>query len=767
MKYVLAPHSYHLSLITYLRKDDPFLDLKLFSKDELNKYVHLSVSEDALIYLIKNHHYSYEEAKTYLADIAYVNEGTDNKTKFLLSLKKELLDNNLLVAPISFVKKTDEIDVYGYSKHDSELSYLLNSLGLKPNFIHNDTAKKEEIINTFERIEEEVYFVLNEIATLLDNGVSIKDIFILNRNKEYNYYLNKFAPRFGYKLNINNSDIFYSLGALKEFLKLYKENKDLDVSLDTLKDLLKDDPIYIDIKTIVAESFIKKFTFEEQLDYLINKFKERDVPVKKFDNAVKVINNPTFLNGKYVFVIGFAQGVYPRSYKDDKFLNNFELNSINRLNAKDKTKLDSEQLIDFFNSDNTFVFSFSNHSLTSNYYPSPISKRRELNKTTPKLADSFYSEDVIKLIYSDLKDLNHFYKEYPENFKKLNGVMDINYNSYSNSYQYKARVYDHSSKIKLSTSSLELYSKCPFKYYLDRILKVDEDDETYFIDVGNLAHHLFEHMREENFGFEKEFAAKTNDLELKPSQKYILNHNIKAQIKTAIDAIKKREHYYLNPKVYNELRVKYNIDNNTYIDGVIDNLVTIDNSHFICVDYKTGNTKFDESKLKYGLSTQLPTYSLLVSSDERFKDLSIAGLYINNVLTTKIQIEQKEDELIPSYLKLNGKTIADLDTALKLDSSLGDSKSSFINGLAIKKDGCSLRDSSSLVSKETFDEYKNITLNLFKEMNSNLRNNNFDIHPYFKNERDNGCQYCPYKDICYVRKDQYKLIDQEENEDDE
>ncbi len=767
MKYVLAPHSYHLSLLTYLRKDDPFLDLKLFSKEELNKYVHYSVSEEALIYLIKKYHYTYEEAKAYIEDLVYVNEGTDNKTKFLLSLKNELLDNNLLIAPIGFTKKSDEIDIYGYSDQDSELLFILKSLGLTPNYISNNAINKEETINYFERIEEETYFVLNEIAALLDKGISIKDIYILNRNKEYNYYLNKFAPRFGYKLNINSGANFYSLGAVKEFLKIYKSSSDLAESLEALKELLKDDPLYLDIEGIVRDSSISEFSFEEQLDYLVNKFKEKEVPIKKFDNAVKVINNPTFLMGKYVFVIGFAQGVYPRSYKDDRFLNNFELSSINRLNAKDKTKLDDSQLNVFFNSDNSFVFTFSNHSLTSNYYPSPIAKRREMTEAKPKLADFFYSDDVIKLIYSDLKDLNHFYKEEPENYKKLNGVVDVNYNSYSNSYQYKARVFDHSSKIKLSTSSLELCSICPFKYYLDRVLKVDEDDETYFIDVGNLAHHLFEHMREENFDFDRDFDENTKDLTLKPSQKYILNHNIRGQIKTAIDAIKKREHYYLNPTIYNELRVKYNIDNNTFIDGVIDNLVTIDKTHFICVDYKTGNTKFDDSKLKYGLSTQLPTYSLLVSSDERFKDLSIAGLYINNVLTTKIQIEQKEDELIPSYLKLNGKTIADLDTAIKLDSTLGDSKSSFINGLTVKKDGCSLRDSSSLVSKETFDEYKTITLNLFKEMNNNLRNNNFDIHPYYKNERDNGCQYCPYKDICYVRKDQFKLIDQEDKEDDE
>ena len=764
MKYIIAPRKYHLLLLNYLRKNDPFLDIKIFSKESLARSIFISVKEDAIVYLMKTYGYSYEISKMYLSDIQYVTKSDNLKINFLNKLKEELIEHDLVILPSEESVSNVEATIYGYSEYDFELKNILESLKIKATYINYINKDIKRSLCNFEKIEEEVYYVLNEIASLIDKGTSINDIYIFRRNKEYDYYLKKFSPLFGYQLNLNSGYSYASTGAGKEFFKIYEEEKDLNVSLKILKEEMQDDPLYLDIEDLVLSNQLDA-SFEIQKDYLVNKFKEKMIEEVRYDKAVNVISSPLYLENKHIYVMGFTQGLFPQSYKDDKYLNNEELHLINRLNSKDKTKCDEIELISFLNSLNNFYYSFANKSVASKYYASPFTKIFNMKIYTPNLADSFYSLDVLKLIYADLKDLDNFYKEQPDNFYKIRDVIDIDYNSYKNDYLYKVDAYNNNSKIKLSTTSLDLFSHCPFRYYLDHVLKVDEFEYEYAASLGNIAHHIFEKMREKDFDFDKEFSSKISELSLKSSEKFILTHNVKEQIKVAMEAIRKRERYYKKPIIYNEMELVHNIDDKTYIDGKIDNLVILDDKYYVIIDYKTGSTKFDDSKIKDGLSTQLPTYALLTSGNKKFEHLTLAGLYINNVLTSSLHVEQKEDELIPSYLKLNGKTLGDVEAVSYIDSTIGDLKSSFINNVSLKKDGCSLKDTNAIVSENGFKDYMDTVSELFMEMNIKLRNNEFNISPYFKNDRDNGCQYCPYKDICYVRSSQYRVLSKEENED--
>ena len=189
---------------------------------------------------------------------------------------------------------------------------------------------------------------------------------------------------------------------------------------------------------------------------------------------------------------------------------------------------------------------------------------------------------------------------------------------------------------------------------------------------------------------------------------------------------------------------------------------TLNDKYYFCIDYKTGGTKFDTKYLNYGLSSQLPTYALLVSSNKEYKDYIPIGLFINNVISTSHNNEVEEDELIPGYLKLNGKVLGDLSTIQLIDPTLAEGDSAFINGVKIKKSG--ELSGSATVSDTAFFDYMSITKELFLKMDEQLRMNNFDISPIFKSERDNACEYCKYKDVCFVRSYQYRRITEEEDE---
>ena len=119
---------------------------------------------------------------------------------------------------------------------------------------------------------------------------------------------------------------------------------------------------------------------------------------------------------------------------------------------------------------------------------------------------------------------------------------------------------------------------------------------------------------------------------------------------------------------------------------------------------------------------------------------------------------------MPSYLKLNGKTTGDLSSFTCLDPTIADGKSSFVSGILLKKEG-GLSSRAGLVANNTFNEYKELVSEKYKEMDKKLRNNSFDISPLSFGDRDNACQYCEYKDICYIRKNQMIEIKKEDGSD--
>ncbi len=194
MKYIIAPRKYHLLLLNYLRKNDPFLDIKIFSKESLARSIFISVKEDAIVYLMKTYGYSYEISKMYLSDIQYVTKSDNLKINFLNKLKEELIEHDLVILPSEESVSNVEATIYGYSEYDFELKNILESLKIKATYINYINKDIKRSLCNFEKIEEEVYYVLNEIASLIDKGTSINDIYIFRRNKEYDYYLKKFSP---------------------------------------------------------------------------------------------------------------------------------------------------------------------------------------------------------------------------------------------------------------------------------------------------------------------------------------------------------------------------------------------------------------------------------------------------------------------------------------------------------------------------------------------------------------------------------------------
>ena len=550
---------------------------------------------------------------------------------------------------------------------------------------------------------------------------------------------------------------------LSASLKLYKENKDIEVSLESLKEKMMDNlEIYDEFVDTINPLIIEGLSKEKQYEFLTHYLKTVRAPKTRYTNAVQVISEPVYLENKHIFVISFAQGQFPTSKKDEEYLSYDELKAINRLNIKEKTKIDMSLLTTYFKSDNKIHFSYHKKCLSNKYVVSPIKDMLSLKIIRKELSDIFYSERIAKYIYADLLDAQFYYKETNNNYFKLKDVIKIDYNDYDNAFKGEAKIYNQNSELILSTSQLDLYNSCHYKYYLSNVLKLDIDFDNFNVNLGNFSHHILQACYDEKFDFERQFEEELAKYIFKNDELFVMNNYIKYQLIDAIEALKTRKQYWKKGKDYFEKSFTVSLDDKTLVTGRIDALEIYDNA-FICIDYKTGNKTFEEEKLPYGQSTQLPTYAYLLSSQEKYKDYRVAGLYIQNIILNSYSDKVDEVQRIKDHLKLHGRTNDDVNLISEIDPTVLEGSSSFISGLTYKDDG-TFRKVKSVVSDEVFNNYILTVKNLFTDMANNLRNNNFKIEPvqFGSNSKSLACSYCPYRDICYKKASQIKIIDTSE-----
>lgn len=767
MKFIVAPRNYHKTLLSRFRLNDSFFEVKFFTKHDLEHLVFPQFDDSALIYLITQKHYSYELSRKMLMYLPFCKgaKGT-YKLNQLSNLYNELESAGFVIKEMKNAQIIGKnVEIYGYSEQDIELISLLKLLKLEYSFIKNSSFENRFNVEKYGRVEEETIIILNKIASLIDKGVSPSDIYIFNRNEEYDYYLSKFSPMFGFHINGIKKDKWSTTGVYANFIKIYRENKNIEQSLILLKEIMKEDDLYSPFDELIRNCVHNELNFEQQLEFISAIAKRTSMTKTIYSNSIELITEPTFLINKYVFIIGFAQSFFPRASKDNNYLNDDELTSINRLNSIQQTNIDFDVLTDFLKSQNNVNVSYSATSLSTEYYPSPLVNTLDLDVVMSKFPNTFYSKSALSYIYASMCDLAYIYKEESNTYLKIKKSINIPYNNYDNSVKDKIDVYKNTDKLYLSTTALDKYSKCPYSYYLAKILKLD-DDTNFNTAVGTICHSIMESFYDENFDFDTKFDKEISNFEFNYAELFALKDVIKEQLIEALETIKQRNSHTLNPKFFTEKELKYEIGKNTYVIGRVDLTEIINDELVVCIDYKTGSYKFDEKKLQYGLYSQLPTYMLLYLSDPSYSKYKLSGIYINQIISNKYKDEIEEGELIKDYLKLNGKTLSDYDSIAKMDDTISSGKSKFYSTISLKDEN-RLKDTKNLISQEEFIKYKDDVKELYINMAANLYKNNFDISPIFfkKDDSNNGCTYCRFKDICYIRKNQMRqIVDEEQND---
>ena len=737
--------------------DKPLEQIKFMTKLEFIKSFYFDYDKKTIYMLCKEYSCSYDTALIYLKNLYYIDNKKYNNEKLdkLVSIKNFLLSNNLLKIDNLFKEyiKGQKIVFIDYNLDKFDM-FLINELKkiTEVEIKEKNYNDYNPVIYEFKTIDEEVEYVAYKICELIDSGVSLNKIKISGINKDYDNSINRIFKMYNLKTVEEHS--IYSTRTVREFIKNYQS--DISKTIDMLKKNKYDLEVIDKIIDILNEyNFVSDYELVK--DLVISDLKKVKI-ANHFDNEIEVIdilNNN--IKDEYVFYLNYNQESIPKIHIDKEYitddiryltsLDNIEsLNKIERINIKKAFKSIKNLTITYklktpfssFNKANILDIESKKGIIPTNINYSTLSNKVNLTKMLDNL-----------LKYGEIdSNLSLFYKHYK-----------IDYNSYDNSYKKikEKDLYDFiDNKLTLSYTSMNDYYKCAFKYYLKYILKVDKPKEVITRYIGSIFHYCLEKGLKENIDIENtinEYLA-SNNISLTVKEKFFLD-KLKGELSFLIDTIKKQDNYILLKKRLYEEKIEINFNDKIDIKfvGIIDKIV-YDFDIYALIDYKTGLADIDLTLNYYGINMQLATYLYL--ANHRFENAHFAGFYLQyilNKLSKSDDISKKESNLkLVGYS--NTKYIASFDKTYQ--------NSSLIKSLKVKNDGSFYSTSKVLTDSQTTNLIK-LADKKIKECIHQILEADFKINPKNIDGKNVGCEFCDYKDICFMKNKDVAYLEKCEN----
>lgn len=742
---VICNNSYKDKVLKSVKK---LINIKFMSMSEFIKSLYFDYDEKAILYVIKKYKVKYDIARYYLDNLIYILEPSydQDKMKFLLNLKKELINNNLLIFNTRFKNyiKGKKIVIYNYSLSNFE-KYLLKDI----NYIEiNDIeGSSDPLIYEFSDIEEEVEFVAYKISELINSGVDIHNIKLTNIDSSYINVINKIFNFYNLKIDeFNNIPILSSIIG-----NLFYTNLDngIESAINSIDDYKETDTYNKIINICNKYVWCDDVTDLKVLIY--NDLKHTYIENIKYTNMIQVCDyESSFSNDDYVFMLGFNQGIIPRTYKDEDFIND-DIKPSYIDNTIEKNIRSKEITLKAIRSIKNLTITYKLKSHFNTYYPSNlVDELGEVKRVSLDYKKSFSDiSNEIKLskLLDDLIKFNH----HPDLLDLLYNNYSIPYNTYSNKFTGidKCNFNDfikHKKEFNLSYSTMDDYNKCAFRFYIEKILYLKDNIDKFSVTLGNIYHDVLEKSTKGCIDVKDEVYKylTDNNISLNNSNKFFVNRAID-NIKYLLDVIDEQNKFSKLDKIETEKYVKVKIKDNINFIGFIDKIVyNIFNDTIIAsiIDYKTYIKKPSLKYIDYGIGLQLPVYMYLASKS--YKNIKFAGFYLQN-----ITLDNKSDEEKKKSLKLIGFTNTAKDILEKFDYNYMDS--TVIDGIKINKDGSfSSNSMKHMLSDEDILDIIEKTREKIDETINNILDAKFDINPKFDKENI-GCEFCKFNDICFRR----------------
>lgn len=720
---VICPNNIKMDILKKINEEKKIINLKFYTLNEFKNAYFGIYKTEAIYYLMKKYGYKYDVALTYL-DNYYFN----------FTLKKELEENNLIKKEKLNIKK---IIIIGYNKIDK---YILDEIK-KYNYeiIEYSQENYHNKVYEFTTMEDEINFVIKNIIDLQKN-INLNDIYLVNVGNEYINTIQKIFKFNNIPINLNIKKSIYGTKIVKDFLKNLKEKKEIILSIDEISKLI--------VKVV------NKYAFKEIDDTIIEcieaELKKTYFKNEILDNAINVVSIDEIDDFKYYFVLGFNEGILPKPNVDEDYYSDREKEQYGMLTTLEKNELDKELVANKISKKNVFL-TYRLKDGAKDLYPSSIIEELGLDVIKENVPN--YNSDLYnKLVLSKKLDNLIKYNEIDDELNLLySNYSDIDYLTYNNKFTgINKELFNKyiDNKLLLSYSSIDNYNKCGFRYYVSNILKLDKYNETFMTYIGNLFHYILSIYNSADFEFEKEFNKFISDREFNNKEIFFIQ-KLKNDLLFIIDVLKEYESYgELSNSLYEE-KIYVNKDKNVKVTfmGIVDRIMykeENEKTYIAIIDYKTGNPDINLDYSIYGLNMQLPIYLYLVKNS-KLNNIEFIGFYLDKLIHSKAKYNE---DVLKKY-KLDGYTIDDENLISIFDKNYMDSK--MIKSMKITSKGFS--SYSKTISKEQIDKLIELVDKKIDEARDKIIECDFKINPKKIDNKLLGCEYCKYKDICFMREE--------------
>lgn len=758
-KIIICPNEEKMNILDKYSNDEKLYNIKFMTKQEYIDNYYYSYDERALEYLMNKYDYNLDVCKVYLSNLYVIDITKDyknNKLKLLKNIKKELLDNNLLEENKAFKDYLNNKEIIVKNYYDLDL-YEEKVLNYKK-------EEKEYNLNTkvvkCDTLEEEVNQVCLSIIELLNKNIDINKIFIGNVSSDYLYTINKLFKYYKIPINLDMNNSIYSTKVVNDYLN------------NNILDLESNDKITKKLVNVISSLSMLDQSKDSYKKILKDKLKNTSIGNNRLSNAVNVIdiNKRSINDDEYVFVLGFNQDNLPVINKDIDFITDNMKDEVPMYTTKEKNIRNKKSLIEILSNIKNLYISYKLRSLFSTFYPSSLINELNLEVIEPKVDNHAYSNIYNKLRLGEKLDNYYKYKEKDNELLILNNHYNIPYNVYSNKFSgidNKKYIESINKPLNMSYSSMNEYSECAFKYYVKNILKLSVYEEKFPAFLGSLYHRLLSIYKRTNFDYEKEFNIYLENRELSFKEKVLLI-KIKEDLKDLIESLKKQQLLTGYDNEYLEKKLEVPIDNkkiSVIFKGFVDKIMyyrEVEDIYYSIIDYKTGYIDTNIEPLKYGLHMQLPVYLYLIRNSHIFSKPHFTGIYYQNILFNYPTSTTEEEYLktIKDRLKLQGYSTDNVDILERFDSTY--TKSDYIKSMSYSEEK-GFSSNTKLINDETLNNMIEYTSKIIDKTIDKILDNKFDINPKNYNGKNISCEFCEYKDICYMKEKDIKYLNKVEN----
>ena len=463
------------------------------------------------------------------------------------------------------------------------------------------------------------------------------------------------------------------------------------------------------------------------------------------------------LHVKMIYCLGLNETVIPQEFKNTQLLLNPEAESLGYPTTYDLMLKHHKQLEHVFanrhhkiilsyalrNNDGSELVISSLVKKINTILPVKIMKKHDLLHFAMK--EELYLKNEEDENYTILNDLIHHYQQSKNQVDRLNPVIEHN---------------------PLSASKLETYNQCPYKYFHQYVMNIDEirDYRLQSNEIGTMVHYVLEKNskyfcdnHKKTFNQLQKDINNSIDAYLKQNSqpKMALPQNqffiqlIKEDLYNTIIILSQQMEKGLFVLHACEQRVYDQLDD-LELKGFIDRVDIFQNQVKV-IDYKSSQKKLDLNLARLGFKIQMLLYLEMLTKKEHIEKGAV--LYFNTkkrLLKSEISILEKQnpDDYFKLY-KMDGYSID--QTFSHIDSEI--EKESSILPIKLKKDGTPDKK-SKVITKEEMNDIIHDIANHIQHLYQQMTQGDISIFPTKSDnstidQNINPCPYCSYRPLCH------------------